>query len=126
VGFTTVPAERPGLSTEATRLHEDTRNLAVRAGPARVLSAATARADRQGAIRHAEAGASAAGQRPAAEDLAVAGEPHTSAVVERLAPAVAGIGNRSLGGVWTSLGQRSHIFTVDGDNLKWREALCGE
>ena len=53
--FTTVPAERPGLSTETPRLLEDTLNPAVRAAFARAPSAATDRADRQEAIRRAEA-----------------------------------------------------------------------
>lgn len=75
-----------------------------------MLSAATARADRQGAIRHAEAGASVAGQRPAAAD-------HAVAVVERLAVAVAvaGIGNRSLVGVRDLLGDGSYNFLADRD-----------
>ena len=53
--FTTVPAERPGLSTEAARPLEDTLNPAVRAAFARGPSTATDRADRQEAIRRAEA-----------------------------------------------------------------------
>ena len=84
--FTTVPAQRPGLSTETTRLLEDTLNPAVRAASARAPSAATTRADRPGAIRHAEAPASVA-ERAAAE----AGLP-AAAVAEDLAAAVAAIG----------------------------------
>lgn len=93
--FTTVLAERPGLSREITKLPEDTRNLAVRAEPALELSAATTVADRQGAIRRAEAGALVAVQRAAAvQRLAVVVE-H---LAERLAAAVVGIGNRGLAG----------------------------
>ena len=84
--FTTVPAQRPGLSTETPRLLEDTLHPAARAASARAPSAATAMADRPGAIRHAEAPASVAERRVAAVDLAAA---------EDLAAAVAGVGNRS-------------------------------
>ncbi len=72
--FTTVPAQRIGLSTETTGLLEDTLIPTVRAGPARAPSAATTMADRQRAFRHAEAPASVAEGRvlAAAEGLAVA------------------------------------------------------
>ena len=59
--FTTVPAQRPGLSTETLRRLEDTLNPAAKAAFAREHSAATATAERPGAIRRAEAPASAAG-----------------------------------------------------------------
>jgi len=107
--FTTVPAERPGPSGETTRLLEDTRNLAVRAEPVREPSAATTVADRQEAIRPAEAGVSAAGQR-AAEGV----ERLTVVVAERLTAAVAGIGNRSLMRVRVLLGDCFYLFLVDG------------
>ena len=76
----TVPVQRPGLSTETTRLLEDTRHPAVRPAPARAPSAGTLRADRPGAIRHAEAPALAMEQRAAAE----AGLPVAAAVAEDL------------------------------------------
>jgi hypothetical protein len=63
---------------------------AVRAGSARAPSAATPRADRQGAIRHAEAPAPVAEQR-----VAVVAEQHVAAGVGLAAAAVAGVGNRS-------------------------------
>jgi len=72
--FTTVPAQRPGLSTGTSMRLEDTRNPAVRAASAQAPSAATIMADRPGAFRRAEAQAWVAEQRVAAEDLtAVAG-----------------------------------------------------
>jgi len=77
-------------------------------------------ADRQGAIRHEEAGASVAGQRPAAaEDLAVVG-------AQRLTAGVAGIGKRSLAGVRALLRDRLYLFFLDNDIWKWREAICDE
>src|ERR1017187_6008978 len=79
--FPTVLAQRPDLSTATPRLLEDMLNPAVRAAPARAPSAGTARADRRGAIRHAEVGASVAGQRAEAVELTAA---------------VAGIDNRRL------------------------------
>ena len=81
VEFTTVPAQRIGLSTETTGLREDTLNPAVRAEPTRAPSAVTTMADRQGAFRHGEALASVAEGRVEEEELAVA--------------AAAGIDNRS-------------------------------
>ncbi len=69
--FTTVPAQRPGLSTGTPRRLEDTRNPAVRAASAQVPSAATIMADRPGAFRHAEARAWVVEQRVAAEDFTV-------------------------------------------------------
>jgi hypothetical protein len=62
----TVPAKLPGLLKETTRLLEDTPNPAVRAVRARAPSAATAMAERRGAIHHAEAPASVAEERVAA------------------------------------------------------------
>src|SRR5713101_1612367 len=58
----TVPAQRPDLLKETTRLLEDTLNPAVRAVRARAPSAGTTMADRQGAFRHEEAPASVAEQ----------------------------------------------------------------
>lgn len=82
---TTVPARRPGLSTETPRLLEDTPNPVVRAASARGPSAATTMADRQGAIRHAEAAASVVEARVAAgADLAVAGVGNRSCVMVRV------------------------------------------
>jgi len=83
----TVQAKRLGLSTETTRLLEDTRRPAVRPAPARAPSAGMLRADRQGAILHAEAPALVM-ERVAVE----VGQP--VAAVEDLAAAVAGVGNR--------------------------------
>ncbi len=84
----TVLAQRPGLSTATPRLLEDMLNPAVRPAPARGPSAAIPMVDKQEAIRHAEARASAAEQRVAAvADLVVA--------VADLAAVVADIGNRS-------------------------------
>jgi hypothetical protein len=62
----TDPARRRGLSTVIPRLLEGTVNLAVRAVFARAPSAGTTMADKQGAIRHAEAPASVAEQHMAA------------------------------------------------------------
>ena len=87
VESTTVPAQPPGLSTETSRLLEDTPNPAVRAAHARAPSAATTMADRPRAIRRAEAPAWVA------ERVAAVAERVAAAVVERMA---AGIGNRSL------------------------------
>jgi hypothetical protein len=79
----TVPAQRPGLLKEITRLREGTLNPAVRAEPAQVPSATTIMAEKQEAIRHAETQASVAAERVAAgAELRVA------------AGAVAGIRNR--------------------------------
>ena len=58
--FTTVPVQRLILSKETPRLLVDTLNHMVRAAPTRAPSAATTMADRQRAIRHAEAPASVA------------------------------------------------------------------
>ena len=77
----TVPAQRPGLLKETTRLLEDTLNPAVRAVRARAPSAATTMAERQGAIHHAEVPASVAEQR---------------VVVLAAVVAAAGIGNRRI------------------------------
>ena len=85
-----VPAQRLGLSTETPRLLEDTLHLAVRAGSARVPTAATPRADKQGAIHHAEAPASVEERRVAV----VAGQ-RVAVVAEDRVAAEAGIGNRS-------------------------------
>jgi hypothetical protein len=86
----TVPAQRPGLSTETPRLLGDTLHPAARLASARALLAGTLRADRPEAIRRAEAPALEEERRAAAvaaaEDLAEVGED--------LAAAVAGIGNR--------------------------------
>jgi hypothetical protein len=68
--FTTVQAERPGHSTATTGLLGDTRNLAARAGPDPVPSAATTKAGRPGAIHRAEAQVSVA--RVPAEHLTAA------------------------------------------------------
>jgi hypothetical protein len=65
-GLRTVPARRPGLSKETITLLEDTLNPVVKAVRARALSAATAMAERHGAIHHAEVPASAAAERAAA------------------------------------------------------------
>src|SRR5271165_528089 len=81
--FTTLPALPPGLSTATPKQLEDTLNRVARAASTRVPLAATARAERPGAIPHAEAPASAAEHRVAA---ALAAEERTAAVV--------GIGNR--------------------------------
>ena len=51
----TVPAQRPGLSTETRMLLEDTVNPATTAARARAPSAATNMAETPGAFRHAEA-----------------------------------------------------------------------
>jgi len=59
-GLKTVPARRPGLLKETIILLEDTLNPAVKAVRVRALSAATAMAERHGAIHHAEVPASAA------------------------------------------------------------------
>jgi len=65
-GLKTVPARRPGLLKETIMLLEDTLNPAVKAVRVRALSAATAMAERHGAIHHAEVPASAAAERVAA------------------------------------------------------------
>jgi hypothetical protein len=62
-GLKTAPPQRPGLLKETTTLLEDTLNLAVRAASARLPSAATTTAERQGAIHRAEVPASVAEQR---------------------------------------------------------------
>ena len=62
----TVPAPRPGLSTETGRRLADMLHLAVRAASARVPSAAMGMADRPRAFRHAERPASVAERRVAA------------------------------------------------------------
>jgi hypothetical protein len=74
-----VPAQRPGLLKETTKRLEDMLNPAVRAASARAPSAATTMAEKPGAIRHAEAPASAGEE-------------------ERVVEAVAGIDNRSFVG----------------------------
>jgi len=76
---TTIPAQRPDLSTETGRQLGDTLNPTVRAASARVHSAATIMAARPEAFRHAEAPALVAGQRVVAAE-------------QRMA--VAGVGNR--------------------------------
>jgi len=98
--FPTVPAQRPERSTETGRRREDTLHPAVRAASARALSAASGRAGRQRAIRHAEAPALVAEQRVAA-------------VVEQRAGA--GVGNRSF-----------VMFLVACKIWTWREAICRE
>src|SRR6266849_1903327 len=70
--ITTAPAQRLRLSTEPPRLLEAMQNPAVRAASARAPSATTTMADRKGAFRHAEAPASVAEERVAAEDPAAA------------------------------------------------------
>lgn len=74
----TVPARSPGHSTETARRREDTRNRAVRAGPAQAPSPATTMADRREAFLHAEAPAWVAEGRVAEEEgmAAVAGIDH--------------------------------------------------
>jgi len=81
--FTTVAAQRPGPSAETPRRLEDTLHPAARAARARAHSAATAMAEKPGAMRHVEAPAWVA-ERVAAEELAVAAV---------LAAVVADIGN---------------------------------
>jgi len=82
-GLKTIPAQRPGLLKETITPLEDTLNPAARAESAQAPSATTTMADRQGAIRRAEAPASGAEERMAgAEERMAAG-------------AVAGIHNRS-------------------------------
>ena len=84
VELTTVPAQRTGVSAEAPRLLEDTLHpAAARPASARAPSAATLRAERQGAIRRAEAPALVA-----ADSMVVA-----VAVDSMVAAVVAGIGN---------------------------------
>jgi hypothetical protein len=68
----TVPALRPGLSTETGKRLADTLHLAVRAAHARVPSAATAMADRPRAFRHAERPASVVERRVAEVGLMAA------------------------------------------------------
>src|SRR5208337_3182174 len=63
VEVSTVPAPRPGPSTETPGLLEDTRNPEARAASAREPSAGPSVAERQGAIHHEAAPASAAGMR---------------------------------------------------------------
>ena len=69
--FTTVRAQRPDPSTETPGLLEDMLNPAARAVSVRAPSADTTMADKQGAIRRAEAPASVE-ERPVAADLAAA------------------------------------------------------
>jgi hypothetical protein len=83
-GFTTVPAQPPGLSTETPRLLEDTLHPAARVAPARAYSAATTMADKQEAIPHVVAPALVAEARVAVVDLVAAVD----------LTAVAGIGSR--------------------------------
>ena len=66
------PELRPGLSTVTGRRLEDMPNPAVRAASARVPLAATDKADRPRAFRHAEAPASLAEARVAAEERVAA------------------------------------------------------
>ena len=94
-------ARRLGLSTETPRLLEDMLRPAVRPVFARVPSAAMPRADRQGAIRRAEAPASVVEVRVLA--------------AEALAAVAAGVGNPSL-----------IVFLVDREIQEWREAICSE
>jgi hypothetical protein len=89
----TVQAKPLGLSMETTRLLAGTRHPAVRLAPARGPSAGTLRADRRGAILHAEAPALVMVQREAVE----VGQPVVAAE-EDLGAAVAGVGNRFAGG----------------------------
>ena len=88
----TVLAQQPDLPTETHGLLEDTRNPAVKVGRARAPSAATTVADRQRAIRHAEAPALAAEQRVAAA--------HRAAAEDRAAAVVADIRNGTLLSRW--------------------------
>src|SRR5271169_6887516 len=65
---TTVAAQPPGLSAETPRRREDTLHPTAKAARARAPSAATAMAERPGAMRHVEAPAWAV-ERVVAEDL---------------------------------------------------------
>jgi hypothetical protein len=96
----TVPAPSPGHSTATARRREDTRNPAVRAGPARAPSAATTMADRREAFLHAEAPAWVAEGLVAQEEgvAAVAGIEHQFPV----------------------------RFLVVGKTQSWGEVLCGK
>jgi hypothetical protein len=73
----TVPAQRPGLSTETRMLLEDTVNPAATAVPARAPSVATNMAETPGAFRHAEARALVAEGRMAVAAVAI-GNPITT------------------------------------------------
>jgi hypothetical protein len=84
--LTTVPAQRPERSMETGRRREDTLHPAVRAASAQAPSAASKRAGRQRAIRHAEAPASVAEDRVAEGDFTAEEEEGAGAV---------GVGNRS-------------------------------
>lgn len=108
-GPATVLVRRLGLSTETRRLPGVMLHPGVRAASGLVPSAATTMADRRGPIRHAEARATVAEQRVAAEaeDLAV--------VVVAADLTAAGAGNRSF-----------VVFYADREIQKWREAICGE
>src|ERR1700730_14159916 len=64
-GFTTVPAQRLGLSTVIPKPREDTLNPAARAAFNPARSAATAMVEKPGVIRHAEAQASVVADRMA-------------------------------------------------------------
>jgi len=70
--FTTVAAQPPGLSAETPRRREDTLHPTARVARARAPSAATAMAERPGAMRHVEAPAWAE-ERVVAVVLAAAG-----------------------------------------------------
>jgi hypothetical protein len=107
----TVAAQRPELSTETGRRREDTLRPAVRAASARALSATSRRADRQRAIRHAEAPAWVADLVAAV----VADHVEAAAVAADLVAAVAGV-----------ISQSSVMFLVACKIRKWREAICGE
>src|SRR4029077_13648465 len=98
--LTIVPVQRLGASAETHRLLEDTLPPAAAARPAsaRVPSAATVRAERQGAIRRAEAPA-----------LVAAVPMGVAVAADSTVAAVAGIGN-----------YRFIPFRVDREILKWR------
>ncbi|SPE24810.1 conserved hypothetical protein [Candidatus Sulfotelmatobacter sp. SbA7] len=68
----TVPAPRPGLSTETGKRLADMLHPVVRAASAPVPSAAMGMADRPGAFRHAERPASVVERRVAAVGLMAA------------------------------------------------------
>ena len=77
-GLSTVPELRAGPSAETRELREDTRNLAARAAFARAHSAATTTAERNEAIRHAEAPASVAEDFTAVAEATAAGTDNRS------------------------------------------------
>jgi hypothetical protein len=66
------PTQRLDLSAEIPRPREDTQNLAARVASNPARSATTTMVEKPGAIRHAEARASAVADRMAADHMAVA------------------------------------------------------